>query len=229
MQASGQAKARGQAGRSAEKQYQALAAASGRLQAAKAYELNRSDLATSLALKGVDQTMREQEAAATLAHTKIGVAGIQADAGYDISMKELDNATSYLNEMFDIGAEERAATSLSIRGEYGRSMDKILYDQYAANVKADFNRMSEPSRGVPIPKPLEIPMTTLLDPPLPIKGEPPVWGAGMGPVPQESGGGGGSGFFGGMMTGASMGAAGGWWGAGIGAVVGGIGGAFGWI
>ena len=34
--------------------------------------------------------------------------------------------------------------------------------------------------GIPIPKPLEIPMATIMDPIIPVKGKKPVWGAGMG-------------------------------------------------
>ena len=44
--------------------------------------------------------------------------------------------------------------------------------------------------GVPIPKPLEIPMATIMDPILPVKGKPPVWGAGAPPeLPQQESGG----------------------------------------
>ena len=162
MQVMGRAKAKGQVGGSAAKQYQALVAQSSRLQAAKAYELNRSDLAARLALNGIDQTMAEQEAAANLVNVKIGQAGFYND---------IDKA---------LGIEQRAATKLSIGSAHGRANRKIAHDQYVANVQADMNRMSQPSRGIPIPKPLEIPMATIVDPPIPVKGKPPVWGAGAG-------------------------------------------------
>ena len=205
LQALGQAKARGQAGRSTEKQYQAITAQIGRLQAAKKYERNRSDLAYRLAVNGVDATMAEQEAASTLSHAKIGVKGLVADAGYDISKKQILTAENHLNRMYDIGVDERAyeqvsydkkfelgerqraATTLSIEGAHERALDKITHDQYAANVNADFNRMSAPSMGIPIPKPLEIPMATIIDPIVPVKGKEPVWGAGMGPGPSSAG------------------------------------------
>lgn len=213
MQVLGQVKSKGQAGRSAEKQYQSVVAGLGRLQAAKAYELNRSDMAYQLAMNGVDATLDQHEAGHILTKAKLSIDNIGLEAGYDITQRQHD------------------ATALSIKGAHERAGQKIIHDQYVANVQADFNRMTKPTIGIPIPKPLEIPITQLVDPPLPVKGKPPVWGAGMGPGPQGGGGQkqGGSGVFGGMMTGASMGAAGGWWGAGIGAVVGGIGGAFGLI
>ena len=172
MQVMGQVKAKGQAGGSAAKQYQAIAAQTSRLEAAKAYNATRSDFAMRLALNGVDQTMAEQEAAANLANVKIG------QAGFD---NEINKA---------LGIEKREATKLSIGSAHERANRKIEHDQYVANVQADMNRMSEPSRGVPIPKPLEIPMATIMDPILPVKGKPPVWGAGAPPeLPQQKSGG----------------------------------------
>jgi hypothetical protein len=178
MQAAGQVEAKGQAGGSAAKQYQSIVAQSSRLQAAKAYELNRSDIATRLALNGVDQTMAEQEAASNLSNAKIGAAVKTADLEYALGIKQRD------------------ATKLSIGSAHDRANKKIAHDQYAANVQADFNRMSQPTMGIPIPKPLEIPMATILDPIVPVKGKPPVWGAGMGAGPSSAGSTGGGGVSG---------------------------------
>ena len=189
MQAMGQVEAKGQAGGSAAKQYQAIAAQASRLQAAKAYELNRSDIATRFALYGVDKTLDQQEAAASLTSAKIGQAGFYAD---------LENA---------LGIEQREATRLSIQSAHHRAEKKIAHDQYVANVQADFNRMSMPTMGVPIPKPLEIPMATIVDPPIPVKGKKPVWGAGMGAGPSSGGSTGGGGSAIGGMVGMGLGAA----------------------
>ena len=192
MQAAGQVEAKGQTGRSANKQYQSMVAQFSRLQAAKAYELNRSDIATRLALNGVDQTLAEQEAAANLSNAKIGAAGLNADIDYALGIKQRD------------------ATKLSISGAHDRAAKKIELDQYKANVQADFSRMSEPSKSIPIPKPLEIPMATIIDPIVPVKGKPPVWGAGGGAGPSSGGstGGGGAVSSAGMtLGGAMMGAA----------------------
>ena len=160
MQAAGKVKARGQAGGTTDKQYQSIVAQHSRLEAAKAYELNRSDFATRLALNGVDQTLAEQQAASDLNNVKIGVGVKTGDLEYALGIKQRD------------------ATKLSIGGAHDRSAKKIEHDQYAANVTADFNRMSQPTMGIPIPKPLEIPLATIIDPIIPVKGKPPVWGAG---------------------------------------------------
>jgi len=160
MQAAGKVKARGQAGGTTDKQYQSIVAQHSRLEAARAYELNRSDFATRLALNGVDQTLAEQQAASDLNNVKIGVGVKTGDLEYALGIKQRD------------------ATKLSIGGAHDRSAKKIEHDQYAANVTADFNRMSQPTMGIPIPKPLEIPLATIIDPIIPVKGKPPVWGAG---------------------------------------------------
>ena len=189
MQAMGQVEAKGQAGGSAAKQYQAIAAQSSRLQAAKAYQLNRSDIATRLALYGVDKTLAQQEAGARLTNAQIGQAGLYAD---------MENA---------LGIEQREATRLSIGSAHDRAEKKIIHDQYVANVQADFNRMSAPSMGIPIPKPLEIPMATIMDPIIPVKGKPPVWGAGGGGGPSSAGSTGGGGMGWGTMAGGAIGGA----------------------
>jgi hypothetical protein len=68
--------------------------------------------------------------------------------------------------------------------------------------------MSQPSMGIPIPKPLEIPMATILDPIVPVRGKPPVWGAGGGAGPSSAGSTGGGGSSGwGQMAGMAAGAA----------------------
>ena len=228
LQALGAQEAKGQAGRSATKQYQAIAAQNSRLTAAKAYELNKSDRAYRIALQGLDKTLAEDEAAYVMANAKIGLDGITVDANLDISKKQIANtekfldlnfgeairhmdksfdvADHYAKQTFGLGARERDATRLSIHGAHGRGLKQIEYDQYAANIKADFGRMGKPSMGVPIPKPYEIPKSIIMDPPIPVKGKPPVWGAGMGAAPpQQSGGSGGMfGMAGGLVGTAGM-------------------------
>ncbi len=146
------------------------------------------------------------------------------------------------SEMYNFGNEQRDATSLSIGSAHDRADKKIVHDQYAANVQADFNRITQPTMGIPIPKPLEIPMATIMDPIVPVRGEPPVWGAGMGAGPSSAGSTGGGGAVSSAMMGvggATMGAsalpafeaAASWMGpVGLGiAAIGIIGGAAGWF
>ena len=85
--------------------------------------------------------------------------------------------------------------------------NKIAHDQYAANVQADFNRMSQPSMGIPIPRPLEIPMATIMDPIVPVRGQEPVWGAGAGGGVSSAGSTGGGGAAVGGAIGMGLGAA----------------------
>jgi len=182
IQAKGAAAATGQAGRSANKKYQAIVAESGRVQAAMVDSVTKADSAYNLAMYGIEA---------------------------DYQMKRTQQGQS----------------KLSITKAFDHSIKKAKFDWFAANVKADANRMSMPIPPPPIPKPLSIPRSIIVDGPIPVNSPEPIEGAVMTTGTSS----GGSGVLGGMMTGASMGAAGGWWGAGIGAVVGGIGGGLGLI
>ena len=162
VQGEGKVRARGQVGRSADKQYQSLAAEAGRATAQLKHQM----------------TANEQE-------YNLVRYGIEAEAG--------------------LQAEQRAQSKLSIGEAYTRAIGKIGLDEYGANLKADASRMAKPSPPIPIPKPLETPLSVIVDPMLPVRGQPHVWGSGMGPAP----GGGGGQMSGGQMAMAGLGAAGG--------------------
>jgi len=100
--------------------------------------------------------------------------------------------------------EQRAQSKLSIGEAYTRATKKIGLDEYGANLKADASRMTKPSPPIPIPKPLETPRSTIIDPMLPVRNSAPVWGSGMGPA----GGGGGGQMSGGQMAMGAVGTAG---------------------
>ena len=85
---------------------------------------------------------------------------------------------------------------MSIFGAQKRGIQGITHEEYSANMKADMSRMSKPDYGLPVPKPMELPQPVIIDPMLPVKGEPPVWGASVGPPPSAQSSGGGGGMFG---------------------------------
>ena len=168
------------------------------------------------ALQGQEQQLKGMKA---LSQAKAaGKLGRSAEKQYQAISAEIGRsmaASAYELNRSDIAYRlmhsQRDATKLSIRGAHTRAIDKIVHDQYEANVKAEMNRLSAPSRPIPIPKPLEIPIATIIDPIYPVKGKPPVWGAfGGGPSSAGSTGGGGpsaGGFVAGAANGFMMGAA----------------------
>ncbi len=149
MQAAGSAGAKGQAGRTANKNMQAIMAAGGRAQAQLADQITRGDSAYNLTMMGLDKSLIYGEAETALAQSALTSKGAYADLAYGL------------------GVQQRDATKLSIRAAYGRALQKSEFDEYGANLAADAQRMAEPGFA-PLPsKPLELPRAILMDPMLP--------------------------------------------------------------
>ena len=149
MQAAGKAGAKGQAGRSAEKNIQAIMGAGGRAQAQLADQITRGDSAYNLAMMGLDKSL------------------IYGDAEFRLAQSGLTTKSGYADLAYDLGVKQRDATKLSIAGAYDRALSKSEFDQYGANLQADAQRMSEPGFAPLPPKPLELPRAILMDPMLP--------------------------------------------------------------
>ena len=164
MQAAGSMQARGQSGRSAQKNMQAIMATGGRAQAQLVDQITRGDSAYNLTMMGLDKSLIYGEAETALAQSTLTSQGAYADLGYGL------------------GQQQREATKDSIRSAYGRALDKAEFDEYGANLAADAKRMSEPGFAPLPPKPLELPRPILMDPMLPIDIPEPRKGAGSGGV-----------------------------------------------
>ena len=149
MQAAGRAGAKGQAGRTANKNMQAIMAAGGRAQAQLVDQITRGDSAYNLTMMGLDKSLIYGEAEGALAQSALTTKGAYADLGHGL------------------GVQQRDATKDSIRSAYGRALDKAEFDEYGANLAADAKRMSEPGFAPLPPKPLELPRAILMDPMLP--------------------------------------------------------------
>jgi len=162
MQAAGSMEAKGQVGRTANKNIQAVMAAGGRAQAQLADQISRGDSAYNLAMMGLDQSLIYGEQEHRLAQSALTTKGAYADLAHGL------------------GIQERDATKDSIRSAYGRALKKSEFDEYGANLQADANRMSAPGFAPLPPKPLELPRAILADPMLPREHPEVVKGAGSG-------------------------------------------------
>jgi len=212
LQARGKVRARGQAGRSADKAYQAVVAEAGRARAAQVDNITRADSAYNLAMYGLDQDL----------------GFIQNN--YQVGKERLLSDKDALETNYEIQQEGEELSKQSIMRAYDQSINKINFDQFSANVKADAKRLTKPDLdSIPIPpKPLEVIRAQVFTRKKPDALPEPIEGAYYG---GGGGGGGGNaivGAIGGAMQGAALGAQlGGGVGAGIGAVLGGAGGAMG--
>jgi len=164
MQAAGSAEAKGQAGRTANKNMQAIMAAGGRAQAQLVDQITRGDSAYNLTMMGLDKSLIYGEAEGALAQSALTTKGAYADLAYGL------------------GAQQRDATKGSIRSAYGRALEKSEFDEYGANLAADAKRMAEPGFAPLPPKPLELPKAILMDPMLPMDLPEVRMGAGSGGV-----------------------------------------------
>ena len=160
MQAAGKADARGQSGRTAQKNIQAIMATGGRAQAQLADQITRGDSAYNLTMMGLDKSLIYGEAEIALAQTALTTKGAYADLTYGL------------------GAEQREASKISARAAYGRALDKSEFDEYGANLAADAKRMTKPGMAPLPPKPLELPRAILVDPMIPLDIPKPRKGAG---------------------------------------------------
>ena len=167
IQQTGQAKSKGQAGRSAAKTYQSMVADYGRVSAQLADQVNRADSAYNLSMVGIDKGL-------DLARTD-----------YHMTRGDLSTKEKFAQLGYDLGEDQRQATKLSIGKSYGREIDKIKHDQYGANLRADGQRMAKPGMPPEPPKPLELPRTQILDPPAPVAPPRPIEGQGS-PTPFSS-------------------------------------------
>ncbi len=158
IQGEGKVRARGQVGRSADKQYQSLVAEAGRNTALLKNQLLANDQQYNLVRAGIE-----------------GESALQK--------------------------EQRQQAKLSIGEAYGRATKKIGMDEYAANMQADAARLNKPAEPIPIPKPFKTPRSIIVDPMLPQRGKPPVWGAGMSGAGMADSGGG---MTGGQMVGMGL-------------------------
>ena len=162
MQSAGSMEAKGQVGRTANKNIQAVMAAGGRAQAQLADQISRGESAYHLAMMGLDQSLIYGEQEHRLAQSALTTKGAYADLAHGL------------------GIQERDATKDSIRSAYGRALKKSEFDEYGANLQADANRMSAPGFAPLPPKPLELPRAILADPMLPREHPEVVKGAGSG-------------------------------------------------
>ena len=115
----------------------------------------------------------------------IASADINQAAIYDALTRSegaFNEALAGLDSSFVLGRGRRHEEQLSIARSHEAAKKKITHDLYGANLRADANRLSMPSMGPALPKPLEMPRAIIMDPMLPINSKKPLKGAGSGGV-----------------------------------------------
>tara|TARA_R100001463_G_scaffold42462_2_gene89011 strand:- start:1464 stop:2504 length:1041 start_codon:yes stop_codon:yes gene_type:complete len=112
-------------------------------------------------------------------------AGMNTAAMYDALTRtegSFNENMAGLDSSLLTGKQRRSEETLSIQRSNKNALRKIRHDQYGANLHADAQRMSMPSLGPALPKPLEMPRAVIMDPMLPVNSKRPLKGAGSGGV-----------------------------------------------
>lgn len=151
----GQARARG-TGRSTGKAVQSVLAAAGRSQAQIVQNMATAENQFRIQARSIDHTM------------------VNAINVADLQSAKIDNDIDYKRQEYNQGLRELQASLDSAKAAFKSNMMKINRDQQAADMQAHYNRMSEPSMGPEIPRPIELPESVFLDPLKPIKPPKPI-------------------------------------------------------
>lgn len=151
----GKARARG-TGRSAGKAVQSVLAAAGRSQAQIVQNMATAEQQFRIQARSIDHTM------------------INAINVSDLQSAKIDNDIDYKRQEYNQGLRELQASMDSAKAAFKSNMMKINRDQQAADMQAHYNRLSEPTMGPEIPRPIELPQSVFLDPLKPIKPPEPI-------------------------------------------------------
>ena len=150
LQAEGSARARG-TGRSAGKNVQAAMMMAGMQQAQIIENIADSKQQFKIASTAINNSMMNDINAATLQDG------------------QLDNTMKYKQQEYNQSLRELKASMDSARANLGATKMKINLDKQVADMRANANRMLQPTMGPEIPKPPELPPSIFLEPLKPIK------------------------------------------------------------
>tara|TARA_B100001094_G_scaffold179147_1_gene173406 strand:- start:2049 stop:3254 length:1206 start_codon:yes stop_codon:yes gene_type:complete len=151
----GQARVRGGSGRSKGRVIQSVLAAAGRNQSQIVQSMATAEQRFKIQASSIDQSM------------------ISAINNADLQSAQQDNSIDYKRQSYNQNLRELDASLDSAEAAYNSNLMKINRDKQAADMNAHYNRMSEPTLGPEILRPIELPNSVFLDPLPPVKGPGP--------------------------------------------------------
>ncbi len=149
--AEGRQRARGASGRSAGKAIQSILMAAGTQQASIRESMSSAKTEFKIQANAIDQSM------------------INAINTADLMIAKEDNSIDRKRQQYNLGLREIDASIKSAAANYRSNLMKIDRDKQAADMRAHYNRMLEPTMSPEIPRPLALPRSIFLDPLPPIK------------------------------------------------------------
>lgn len=136
----------------------------------------------AMMMAGMQQAQIVENIADSKQQFKIASTSINTSMMNDINNAELqtgqlDNSIMYKQQEYNQNLRELKASMDSARANLGATKMKINLDKQVADMRANANRMLEPSLGPEIPKPPALPPSIFLEPLKPMRPPKPVKGA----------------------------------------------------
>jgi len=126
MQTAGQAAAKGQTGRSAEKTVQSIMAAGGRAQAQLADQITRGDSAYNLTMMGLDKSLIYGETEGALAQSTLALQRGNAKLGYGLSQQQTQAGRGHIQSSFGLSQADAQAARGHIQSSFGLSQAEAV-------------------------------------------------------------------------------------------------------
>jgi len=136
----------------------------------------------AMMMAGMQQAQIVENTADSKQQVKIASTSINTSMMNDINTAELqtgqlDNSIMYKQQEYNQNLRELKASMDSARANLGATKMKINLDKQVADMRANSNRMLEPSLGPEIPKPPALPPSIFLEPLKPMRPPKPIKGA----------------------------------------------------
>ena len=187
LRALGQVKASGSVGRTSDKRVYEVLAAKGRRDRAIFDMATRSSDQYNAAMYGVDNAVLAASKSLGLSRQEFEDKAETIAEELGIAITAGDEERISIAAAYKITEDEAAATLVSINKAKKLADDEAFHKKSGADLQAWARGGLPVPKGPAIPKPAEVPLTHLLDPPEPNRPPEPVKGAGMGYARSNSG------------------------------------------
>lgn len=186
LQDEGVSRARGRAGKSAERSLQSIQALAGVNSALIADQLTKSDRAIKIEQKIVQQQLGKKgfiEKERRLRTKQVSQQKRSTVRSLKAQQKQVAKSLGITTEQFNMSREQLGRSLLSAADSYEKRVSSIKQQKFAADMQAYAQRQLQPRVQPPIPKPFETKLPIAIKPPKPVK---PVKSKNMGLAAQDT-------------------------------------------
>ena len=186
LQDEGASRARGRAGKSAERSLQSIQALSGVNSALIADQLTKSKRAISIEREIVKQQLGNQgfiEKERRLRTRQVSQQKSSTVTSLKAQQDQVAKSLGITTEQFNMSREQLGRSLLSAADSYEKRVSSIKQQKFAADMQAYAQRQLQPRVQPPIPRPFETKLPIAIKPPKPVK---PVKSKNMGQMSQDT-------------------------------------------